>query len=57
MEDLKRLWEQARKNAIVTYEEEYGAESWNILDKYEKEDYVWDAYEQLRNSLKCLVSL
>lgn len=52
MEYLRRLWEQARKNAIVEYEAEYGAESWENLDKYEKEDYVWYyAYEQLRDRL------
>ena len=51
MEDLKSVWEQAEKNAIEVYEEEYGAESWENLDKYEKEDYVWYAYEQLRDNL------
>jgi hypothetical protein len=48
----KELWEQAREQAIEEYEEEYGGGSWEEADKYEKEDYVWWAYEKIMNKQK-----
>jgi hypothetical protein len=40
------LWELARKQAIKEYEEECG--SWEEADKYEKEDWVFNAYMKLK---------
>ena len=48
----KEKWKQAQKLAIEEYEEEYGGGSWEEADKYEKEDYVWDAYEKIENKQK-----
>lgn len=41
-----KLWELAREQAIKEYEEEYG--SWEEIDKYAKEDWVWSIYMKLK---------
>lgn len=42
-------WDLAREKAKEEYEEEYGEGSWEErADKYEREDYVWAAYEKLK---------
>lgn len=41
------LWRKARELAKEEYEEENGS-SWEEADKYEKEDYVWAAFERLK---------
>lgn len=42
---LVELWGLAQQQAIKEYEENFG--SWEDADKYEREDYVWGAYEKL----------
>lgn len=43
------LWRKARELAKEEYEEEWGAGSWEErADKYEREDYVWAAFEKLK---------
>lgn len=42
----KKLWEQAQQLARQNYSELY-YEDWNELDKYEREDCVWNEYEKL----------
>ena len=41
------LWRKAREIAQAEYEEENGT-SWNEADKYEREDWIWSAYEKLK---------
>ena len=41
------LWEQTKRLAKFQYEEENGIGSWINADKYEREDYIWSAYNQL----------
>lgn len=41
------LWEQTKRLAKLQYEEENGVGSWINADKYEREDYIWSAYDQL----------
>lgn len=40
------LWEKARKQAIKNYEE--AGDCWEDADKYEREDWVWSAYLELK---------
>lgn len=48
MNDIE-LWKQAQKLAMEEYEDEWGFGSWEErADKYEREDYVWAAYEKLK---------
>lgn len=42
----KKLWEQAQILARQNYSELYD-EDWDELDKYEREDCVWNEYEKL----------
>ena len=49
--DGKKLWEQAQQKAQQEYEEEFGEGSWEEVDKCEREDYVFDAYEELKGEL------
>ena len=45
----KELWKQAQEIAREEYESEWGEDTWETqADKYEREDFVWAAYEQLR---------
>ena len=44
----RKLWIKAQEIAREDYEEENGGGSWDDADKYEREDCVWHAYEQLR---------
>ena len=46
----KTLWEEARKKAKETYEEETG-EDWENADKYEREDYVFAEYLRLKGEI------
>ena len=49
----KELWKQAQIQAKEEYEEEWGEGSWEErADKYEREDYVWAAYEKITNKQK-----
>ena len=56
----KEKWKQAQKLAKVMYEEDDNGD-WEEADKYEREDYVWAAYEKIIkedlqdtvNSLRC----
>lgn len=47
----KDSWEKAKSLAKQIYEEENGS-SWEDADKYEKEDYIWAAYEKIINNKK-----
>lgn len=47
--DEKELWEKAIQIAKERYEEENG--DWEDADKYAKEDYVFDAYMELKGRL------
>ena len=40
------LWHKARELAKEEYEKNYG--DWEEADKYEREDYVWSAFERLK---------
>lgn len=42
----RELWEIARFRAKKEYEENYG--DWEEADKYEREDYVWSAYKEIK---------
>lgn len=42
----KELWKLAQQKAKEEYEENWG--SWEEADKYEREDFVWAAYEKLK---------
>jgi hypothetical protein len=44
---MNELWKQAQKLAEENYEKEFGACTWDDADKYEREDFVFDAYEKL----------
>lgn len=44
--ELVELWKKAQKMAKEEYEENYG--NWEEADKYEREDFVWAAYEKLK---------
>lgn len=44
----RELWIKAQEIAREEYEDENGGGSWDDADKYEREDFVWAAYEQLR---------
>lgn len=41
------LWRKAREIAKQMYEEDDQGD-WEEADKYEREDYVWAAYEKLK---------
>ena len=43
----RELWKKAQGIAIREYEEEFGNGSWEIADKYERQDYVFTEYEKL----------
>ena len=43
---LVELWKKAQRMAKEEYEENYG--NWEEADKYEREDFVWAAYEKLK---------
>ena len=42
----EKLWEKAQKQAIKEYEEICGC--WEDADKYEREDWVFSRYMQLK---------
>lgn len=49
--DDKELWKQAKLLAEQMYiEDDCG--DWEEADKYEREDYVWAAYERLKGEQK-----
>ena len=43
----ERLWKEAQRIAREKYNEEYGGDSWEEADKYEREDWVWAEFEVL----------
>ena len=43
----KELWEQAQKRAKEIYEDDNVEGAWESADKYEREDYIWFAYDQI----------
>ena len=47
-EELKKLWEQAQHIAKERYEEDTTEGAWEEADKYEREDYVFAAYMELK---------
>ena len=49
-EILTELWKKAQHQAKIEYEKEYG--SWESADKYEREDFVWAAYEKLTKGVE-----
>lgn len=46
----EKLWKAAQKQAKKEYEEEYG--DWEEADKYEREDWVFSRYMQLKDNTK-----
>lgn len=49
MDDFGRhLWIKAQQVAKEKYEEEWGLDSWDCADKYEREDRVFTEYENLK---------
>ncbi len=46
------MWEKAKELAKKSYEEENGKGSWDDADKYEREDYHFWAYNQLKENCK-----
>lgn len=46
----KELWEMAQEQAIKEYEEECGP--WEDADKYEKEDWIFSTYINLKTKFK-----
>ena len=58
---MNEIWNKACNKAKVEYEYEYGQGSWDELDKYEREDFVWAEYNLLKskeitgmkNEMKC----
>lgn len=47
---LVELWKKAQQMAKEKYEEETTEGALEEADKYEREDYVWAAYEKLKGS-------
>lgn len=51
-EKMMKLWEQAHKIAKEEYEKENGEGSWDEADKYEREDYIFTKYFEMRDADK-----
>ena len=51
-EEDRALWLKAREIAKEKYEEDTTEGAWEEADKYEREDYVWAAYERLKGEQK-----
>lgn len=46
----EELWQIAQKKAKKEYEKEYGG--WDEADKFEREDWVFNAYMKLKEATK-----